>query len=175
MRVSFGQVRQKNAHVIMKSNPSKLPRRSSWASEYGSGPTQDMEAFASAGIRMTMPASRAASSRGGLAAARVERVTAFVEANIGESFRVGDLARVARLSTGHFSRAFKESFGETPLGYVNRRRVRHAQVIMLGSRDPLAKIALDCGMCDQSHLTRVFRRIVGINPAAWRRQFSTRG
>ena len=122
-------------------------------------------------VRMNSPASKAAFSPGGLAAWRVKRVTAFVEANIGENFRVGDLARIAQLSTGHFSRAFKESFGETPLGYVNRQRMRHAQAIMLSSRDPLAQIALDCGMSDQAHFSRVFRRIVGVNPGAWRRQF----
>jgi AraC family transcriptional regulator len=103
----------------------------------------------------------------------VKRVAAFVEANIGKNFRVGDLARIAQLSTDRFFRAFKESFGETPLGYVTRQRVRYAQAIMLNSRDPLVKIALDCGMCDQSHFNRVFRRVVGVNPAAWRRQFST--
>ena len=122
---------------------------------------------------MKSPGSRAAFSWRGLAAWQVKRVAAFVEANIGENFRLGDLARIAQLSTGHFSRAFKESFGETPLGYVTRQRMRHAQAIMLSSRDPLAQIALDCGMCDQAHFTRVFRRIVGVNPAAWRRQFST--
>jgi AraC family transcriptional regulator len=126
-----------------------------------------------AGVRVNSPASRAAFSRGGLAAWQVKRVAAFVEANIGKNFRVGDLARIAQLSTDRFFRAFKESFGETPLGYVTRQRVRHAQAIMLSSRDPLVKIALDCGMCDQSHFNRVFRRVVGVNPAAWRRQFST--
>jgi AraC family transcriptional regulator len=132
-----------------------------------------MKIFASAGVRMNSPGSRAELSRGGLAAWQVKRVTAFVEANIGKNIRVGDLAGIVQLSTGHFSRAFKESFGETPIGYVTRQRMRHAQAIMLRSREPLATIALDCGMCDQSHFTRVFRRIVGVNPAAWRRQFST--
>jgi AraC-like DNA-binding protein len=43
--------------------------------------------------------------------------------------------------------------------------------MMLSSRCSLLRIALECGMCDQAHFTRVFRRIVGINPNAWRRQF----
>jgi transcriptional regulator GlxA family with amidase domain len=113
------------------------------------------------------------SPRGGLADWRVQRVAAFIEANIGNNFRVRDLARVASLSSGHFQRAFKQSFGESPHGYISRQRVRYAQAIMLGSRDSLAKIAIDCGMADQSHFSRVFRRVVGVNPAAWRREFST--
>ena len=106
--------------------------------------------------------------RGGLAGWRAKRVAAFVEANIGSSIRVRDLARIVLLSSSHFCRAFKRTFGETPLHYVARQRMRRAQAIMLCSRESLAKIAVDCGMCDQAHFSRVFRRIVGVNPGAWR-------
>jgi AraC-like DNA-binding protein len=40
---------------------------------------------------------------------------------------------------------------------------------MLSSQLPLSDIALSCGLSDQSHFTRVFRRIVGETPSAWRR------
>jgi len=41
---------------------------------------------------------------------------------------------------------------------------------MRTTSEPLARIALDCGLCDQSHLTRQFRRLVGMTPRAWRRE-----
>ena len=41
---------------------------------------------------------------------------------------------------------------------------------MLTTDEPLSQIALACGLCDQSHFTRVFRRIVGESPNAWRRR-----
>ncbi len=50
-----------------------------------------------------------------------------------------------------------------------QRRVAMAQRLMLGTSEQLSRIALSCGMSDQSHLTRWFRRIVGETPAAWRR------
>ncbi|HWX37185.1 MAG TPA: helix-turn-helix transcriptional regulator, partial [Steroidobacteraceae bacterium] len=86
--------------------------------------------------------------------------------------RVGDLARIARLSLGHFFRAYRESFGEPPLAHIARLRIQRAQSLMVRSEASLSQIALDCGMHDQSHFTRVFRRIVGTNPGIWRRQFS---
>jgi transcriptional regulator GlxA family with amidase domain len=109
---------------------------------------------------------------GGLATWRVKRVSGYIEANLDSSLRAADLAAIARLSTAQFCRSFKKSFGETPLVYVRRQRMRRAQVMMLESREPLARIAVDCGMCDQAHFTRTFRKIVGITPSLWRREFS---
>jgi AraC family transcriptional regulator len=114
------------------------------------------------------------SPRGGFAAWRKTRVTAYVEANLGSQITVTDLARIVQLSTGYFFRAFRESFGESPLAYVARQRIRRSQQLMLSSRATLAQIAIDCGMFDQPHFTRVFRKLVGLNPSAWRREFSER-
>jgi AraC family transcriptional regulator len=109
--------------------------------------------------------------RGGLAPWQSRTVTAHIAANLGSTIRVSELARLARLSVGHFFRAFRESFGESPHTHIARRRVHHAQSLMLSSPAPLSQIALDCGMHDQSHFTRVFHRFVGMNPGAWRRNF----
>ena len=110
--------------------------------------------------------------RGGLAPWQARRVTSYVTDNLGSRIRTTDLATVAQLSASHFTRAFKETFGETPLGYVSRQRMRYAQELMLRSGECLSQIALTCGHCDQSHFTRVFRRKVGMSPRAWRRQFA---
>jgi AraC family transcriptional regulator len=110
--------------------------------------------------------------RGGLAPWQARRVASYVTDNLGSRIRTTDLATVAQLSASHFTRAFKETFGETPLGYVSRQRMRYAQDLMLRSGECLSQIALTCGHCDQSHFTRVFRRKVGMSPRAWRRQFA---
>ena len=110
--------------------------------------------------------------RGGLAPWQARRVASYVTDNLGARIRTTDLAAVAQLSASHFTRAFKETFGETPLGYVSRQRMRYAQELMLRSGECLSQIALTCGHCDQSHFTRVFRRKVGMSPRAWRRQFA---
>ena len=109
--------------------------------------------------------------QGGLAPWQAKRLRSYIEDNLGSNIRATDLAGILQLSTSHFFRAFRNSFGEAPLAYIMKRRIRRAQEMMLSSRCSLLRIALDCGMCDQAHFTRVFRRIVGINPKAWRRQF----
>jgi transcriptional regulator GlxA family with amidase domain len=110
--------------------------------------------------------------RGGLPTLQLICVAAYIEANMDSKVRAADLAAIVRLSTTQFSRAFKKSFGDTPLGYITRQRMRRAQLMMVSSREPLSRIAVDCGMCDQAHFTRTFRKVVGITPSVWRREFS---
>lgn len=106
---------------------------------------------------------------GCLPAWQVRRVREHIESNLALRLTTEDLARVVNLSGSHFSRAFTRSFGFTVHHYVMQRRVAMAQRLMLGTAEELSRIALSCGMSDQSHLTRWFRRIVGQTPAAWRR------
>jgi transcriptional regulator GlxA family with amidase domain len=108
-------------------------------------------------------------ARGGLPAWKMRKVIAHVEANLSRRIPIQELARVVGLSASHFCRAFKCTFGASPHDYVLRRRVEIAQGLMLTTPEPLSSIAARCGMCDQSHLTRVFHRIVGETPYAWRR------
>jgi transcriptional regulator GlxA family with amidase domain len=107
--------------------------------------------------------------RGGLAPWQVRKVIHYVETHLDSPIRNEDLAAIVRLNSSHFGRAFRNSLGEPPHEYVIRRRVERAQGLMLSTDASLSEIALDCGLADQSHLTRLFRRIVGETPRAWRR------
>ena len=108
-------------------------------------------------------------ARGGLAPWQILRVKAHIESHLESRIRIGDLAALVRLSTGHFSRCFKHSFGVAPLAYLAARRLARARDLMLTTDDPLCRIALDCGFYDQPHLTRMFRRHSGSSPDRWRR------
>jgi transcriptional regulator GlxA family with amidase domain len=94
---------------------------------------------------------------------------AHIEANLGTTIRNQELAAIARLKTFHFNVAFRNSVGDSPHGYLIRRRVERAQGLMLSTQKSLSDIAAECGLADQGHLTRLLRRIVGESPAAWRR------
>jgi AraC family transcriptional regulator len=108
-------------------------------------------------------------ARGGLPAWQKRKVIAHVEAHLSRRITVQELASLLRLSASHFCRAFKSAFGASPRDYVVRRRIEVAQALMLTTSEPLRSIALSCGMCDQQHFTRSFRRIVGETPSKWRR------
>ncbi len=107
--------------------------------------------------------------QGGLAAWQRKRVRDYIKEHLGERLSVRDIAGVVRLSPSHFSRAFKRSFGVSAHVYLMHRRVEMAQHLMLSTAEALGSIAVTCGMSDQSHLTRWFRRVSGETPNSWRR------
>jgi AraC-like DNA-binding protein len=107
--------------------------------------------------------------RGGLPAWQARRLAAHIDARLSERILIEELAQLAGLSTGHFCRAFKQTFGIPAHAYLLRRRIEFAQGVMLKTQLSLSEIALACGLSDQSHFTRAFRRIVGQTPHSWRR------
>ena len=115
------------------------------------------------------PAAEKQAARGGLAAWQARRLVAHIEANVDRRIQVRELAQLLGLSASHFCRAFKCTFGASPRSYLLRRRIEVAQGLMLTTCEPLSSIALSCGMCDHSHFTRTFYRIVGETPYSWRR------
>jgi AraC-like DNA-binding protein len=110
--------------------------------------------------------------QGGLAGWQISRIKEYIDDRLDAAIKSRELARVVNLSVSHFSRAFKQSFGDTPSAYVARRRMDRARELMVTSDTALSQIALNCGLCDQSHFTRMFRRLVGMSPRKWRQQYS---
>jgi len=111
-----------------------------------------------------------ASSTGGLAGWQIARVRAFIDNNLHRTIHVSDLSAVARRSTAHFSRSFKQAFGEPPHAYLVRRRLEKACHLMMTSSALLTEIALSVGFSDQAHLCKHVRQAFGQSPSCWRRE-----
>jgi AraC family transcriptional regulator len=129
-------------------------------------------AAASRLVTLLTPSSQSASTgaRGALAPWQKRKVNRYLAETLEQTLYVEDLASQVSLSVSHFYRAFKESFGTTPHMHIIRLRPELAQRLMLTTEEPLSRIALACGMADQAHLSKLFRRRVGKSPGAWRRR-----
>jgi AraC family transcriptional regulator len=122
-------------------------------------------------VTWDMPMPKAASS-GGLAPWQAKRVLSYIEANLATKLRTSDLAAMTRLSVGHFSHAFRISFGKPPHAFVMTRRIERAKrLILMEDPMPLVEVAYRCGLSDQAHLSRMFRKVAGHSPSVWRRRY----
>ena len=110
------------------------------------------------------------STSGGLAGWQAARIQAFVDENLQTTIRTSHLSAIAGLSTWHFSRSFKQTFGESPHAYVIRKRLETACHLMMTSSASLTEIALSVGFSDLSHLASRFRQAFGQRPSSWRRE-----
>jgi AraC family transcriptional regulator len=112
------------------------------------------------------PAFRARVS--GLPKWRLKRAIEYVAANLSEPISLADIAAASGLSRMHFAAQFRVATGLRPHEFLLRKRIEHAQMLLLTSRMPLVEIALDAGFKTQAHFTTVFARLVGETPNVWR-------
>jgi AraC family transcriptional regulator len=109
-------------------------------------------------------------ARGGLAPWQVRRACERLDADLGGTLSLQQIAVEFDLSVSHFSRAFRISTGLPPHQWLLRQRVKAAKQLMSVRDLPLSEIAISAGFANQSHFTKVFSAQVGVSPAAWRRE-----
>jgi AraC family transcriptional regulator len=104
-----------------------------------------------------------------LAGSRLGRALEFIEESLGSAVDLPTMAEAAGLSASHFARQFRAAVGRAPHQYLVERRVEHAKRHLDKSTASIAEIAFTCGFANQEHLTRIFKRVCGITPAAYRK------
>ncbi|MGX5803415.1 helix-turn-helix domain-containing protein [Bradyrhizobium sp. Arg314] len=117
------------------------------------------------------PAARRA--QGGLASWQERRARDLIEANLSSDISLRALATECGLSRSHFVRAFRASMGLAPHQWLLQRRIENAKTLLQDAAHTIADVALACGFADQAHFTRVFTRMVGTSPGAWRRSLTS--
>ncbi len=97
-----------------------------------------------------------------------------LEDRFAEKLSRDQVARHVHLSPAHFSRAFQAHFGSSFTVVLNRLRIQRASALLANTDRSLLDIALECGFQDQSYFTKVFRKVQGELPLAYRRRLRPR-
>lgn len=103
-----------------------------------------------------------------LSPVQVGSVKAIIADRLDGEISTAELARECSLSITEFNRAFEKSVGVRPDIWLAERRVEAAMNLLRHSRRPLDDVAVASGFHDRRHMTRVFLRMVGVDPNEWR-------
>lgn len=105
---------------------------------------------------------------------RIIRTIRFMQESLNQDLALEDLARKATLSVPHFCALFKAHTGTTPLRFFTRLRLQRACELMEDSNMNVKMVAEKMGFADPFYFGRVFKKIMGITPAAYRKQLIRR-
>ena len=96
----------------------------------------------------------------------VSQAVRFIHANYARELSLAEIGAAARLSSFHLTRIFKKAMGVSPHQYLVQVRVNSARALLRSGagRQSLAEVAAAVGFSDQSHLTRQFKRVLGLTP-----------
>ena len=99
----------------------------------------------------------------------VLRALLLMQQNIEHPFGVAEIARRIGHGKRQLERHFQAALGTSPQAAFLEMRLSLARHLILSSGRTMSQIALECGFCDSSHLSRMFRRRYGTTPVALRR------
>ncbi|AUT02239.1 AraC family transcriptional regulator [Nostoc sp. CENA543] len=100
---------------------------------------------------------------------KLKIVLDYIQANLAEDISLDNLAEVAGISQFHFARLFKKSMHLPPHQYIIRQRIELAKQLLQKPEYNITEIALECGFAHPTHLSRHFRRLVGMSPSEFRK------
>src|SRR5205085_6453478 len=103
----------------------------------------------------------------------VARMREYLHASVGSRVTLADVARAAGISEFHCIRVFRRATGVPPYAYLDLLRVARAKAL-LEEGMAIARVAYAAGFSDQSHLTRRFKRVVGVTPGVYARRAGAR-
>ncbi len=103
----------------------------------------------------------------------VLRALLLMQQNIDEPFSVAEIAKRIGHNKRQLERHFQRALNTSPQAAFLQIRLSLAHHLIETSEKSISQIAVDCGFCDSSHLSRMFRRRFGCTPLALRQSSET--
>jgi transcriptional regulator GlxA family with amidase domain len=102
--------------------------------------------------------------------ARLRRVRDRIDREYAQPLDVEALARGAHMSAGHFSRAFRVAYGESPYSYLMTRRIERAMALLRRGDLSVTEVCFEVGCCSLGTFSSRFAELVGVPPSVYRRE-----
>jgi AraC-like DNA-binding protein/ligand-binding sensor protein len=95
----------------------------------------------------------------------------YMKDHLDEEISRDEVANIALMSPSHFSRAMKQTFGQSYTDILTKMRVDKARELLVRTEKSLIQICVECGFSDQSYFTKVFSKQTARTPGEYRKQF----
>lgn len=98
------------------------------------------------------------------------KVTEYVLGNLNKEISLKELADYCRLSPNYLSAVFKKETGQSIMAFVTEKKMEYACSLLTGTAFQIQEVAHHAGYADVSYFTRVFGKVMGMTPSAYRQQ-----
>ncbi len=102
----------------------------------------------------------------------LDRIRRFMAGSLSDPLNLEELAKIVNLSPYHFARTFKKLTGIPPMQYFIQMRLQHACNLLDTTQLPIKQISVAVGYPDPQYFSRIFRRVLGMTPHAYRNKAS---
>lgn len=97
-----------------------------------------------------------------------------LDSRFDEQISINELASTLFISSDYLRQLFRETFGESPMHYLIRKRIDYACHLLRNGNSLLSDIAIECGIGNPYYFSRLFRKVTGVPPSAYREKHSGR-
>ena len=102
---------------------------------------------------------------------RIQKVLSYIRKNIYKTIDIDSLAAISCLSKDHFIRLFRKEVNNTPLQYINQKKIEKAQLILITDSMPIKNISYLLAYEDHSYFNRLFKKLTGVTPQQYRDRY----
>ncbi|WP_165042588.1 AraC family transcriptional regulator [Dysgonomonas sp. ZJ709] len=103
---------------------------------------------------------------------RINKSLKYIHENIDKNISISDLSDAACISEDHFIRIFKNVMNQTPVRYINLKKIEKAQLLLLTTERAIRDIAFDLSIDNISYFNRVFKQYMNMTPSKYRKKYS---
>lgn len=101
---------------------------------------------------------------------RIAKTLLYIRTNLDKPIEVIELAKMNCVSPEHFTRLFTSEVGESPIKYIQLKKIQRAQLLLTIKKMPVKDAAYAVGFNDVSYFNRVFKKIIGCTPKEYKEQ-----
>jgi AraC-like DNA-binding protein len=104
---------------------------------------------------------------------RINKSLQYIHEHISRNISIRELATVSCVSDDHFIRIFKKEMHQTPLQYINSKKIEKAQLLLLTTAFSIRNIAMDLSMDNISYFNKLFKQYTGKTPLEYRKEYNS--